>query len=79
MRNRCRGDPFTKQLPSDGPGIVDVFTDRYIETGVCFSAYCIATAEPVHFQVSALQRVCTPQYKTEIFIDIEPGINTLQK
>jgi hypothetical protein len=28
MRIRCRGIPFTEQLPSDSPGIVDVFTGR---------------------------------------------------
>jgi hypothetical protein len=42
--DRCRGNPFTEQLPSDSPGIVDVFTGRYLETDVCLSAYCIATA-----------------------------------
>jgi hypothetical protein len=43
MRIRCRRNPLTKQLPSDNSGIVDVFTCSYIETGVNFSAYCIAT------------------------------------
>jgi hypothetical protein len=29
MRIRCRGNPFTEQLPSDSPGIVHVFSGRY--------------------------------------------------
>jgi hypothetical protein len=62
MRIRCRENPFTEQLPSDSPGIVDVFTDRYLETGVCLSAYCLATAVLVRFKVSAQQRVHTQQY-----------------
>jgi hypothetical protein len=50
------------QLPSDSPGIVDVFTDRYLETGVCLSAYCVATAVLVRFEVCAQQWVYTPQH-----------------
>jgi hypothetical protein len=41
MRIRCRGN---------------LFTDRYLETGVCLSAYCIAAAVLVRFEVSAQQR-----------------------
>jgi hypothetical protein len=63
MRIRCRGNPFTEQQPSDSPAIVDVFTGRCLETGVCLSAYCIATAVfVVRFEVSAQQLVYTPQY-----------------
>jgi hypothetical protein len=43
MLIRCRENPYTEQLSSDGTVIVDVFTGRYLETGVCLSAYCIAT------------------------------------
>jgi hypothetical protein len=32
MRISCRGNPFTEHLPSDSPGIVDVFTGRYQAT-----------------------------------------------
>jgi hypothetical protein len=35
---------------------------RYLETGVCLSAYRTATAVIVRFEVSAQQRVYTPQY-----------------
>jgi hypothetical protein len=45
----CRGNPFTEQLPSNSPGIVDVFTDRYLEKGVCLSAYCC-----IHYPVRGL-------------------------
>jgi hypothetical protein len=31
---RCSGNLFTEQMPSDSPGIVDVCTDRCLETGV---------------------------------------------
>jgi hypothetical protein len=63
MLIRCHGNPFTEQLPSDSPGIVDVFTERCLETGVCLSAYCIATAVlVVRFEVSAQQRVHMPHY-----------------
>jgi hypothetical protein len=63
MRIRCRWNPSTELLPSDSPGIVDVFTGRHLETGVCLSTYCTATAVlVVRFEVSAEQRVYTPQY-----------------
>jgi hypothetical protein len=63
MRIRYRGNPFTEQLPSESPHIVDVFTDRYLETGVCLFVYCIATTLfAVRFEVSPRQRVYTPQY-----------------
>jgi hypothetical protein len=39
---RCRRKPFTEQLPSDSPGIVDVFTGRYQATYVP-SSYNIQT------------------------------------
>jgi hypothetical protein len=40
-----------------------MFTDRCLETGVCLSAYCIATAVlVVHLEVSTQQRIYTPQY-----------------
>jgi hypothetical protein len=59
MLVRCRGNPFTVPLPSDSPGVVDEFTDRYLETRVC----CIATAVlAVHCEVSTQQRFHTPQY-----------------
>jgi hypothetical protein len=57
MHVRCRGNPFTKQLPSESPETVDVFIARYLETDVCLSSYCIATAVlVVRFEVSAQQR-----------------------
>jgi hypothetical protein len=34
MRIRFREKPFTEQLPSDSPGIVDVFTRPYQTTHV---------------------------------------------
>jgi hypothetical protein len=41
----------------------DVFTDCYLETGVCLSTYCIEMAILlVCFKVSAQQRVYMPQY-----------------
>jgi hypothetical protein len=58
MSVRFRGNLFTKKLPSESPGIVDVFTDRYLEKGVSLSAYCIATSVLVAcFEVCAQQRV----------------------
>jgi hypothetical protein len=70
MRIRCSGNPFTELLPSDSPGIVDVFTGSYLGTGVCLSAYCIATVVlVVRFEVSAQQRAYTPQY----YILLESG------
>jgi hypothetical protein len=51
MRIRCRENPFTEQFFGDGPGIVKVFTGRYLETDVCLSAYCIATV--VVYRVTA--------------------------
>jgi hypothetical protein len=62
MRICCCGNPFTEQLPSDSPGFVDVFSGRFLETAVCLSAYCIATALLVRFEVSTQQRVYMPQY-----------------
>jgi hypothetical protein len=44
MRTRCRGNPFTKQLPSDSPGIVDGFTGHYQATHFPSRYRCIATA-----------------------------------
>jgi hypothetical protein len=38
-----------------------MFTDRYLEMGAYLSAYCIATAVLIHFEVSAQQRVYTNQ------------------
>jgi hypothetical protein len=49
MRIRCRGNPFTEQLPAESPGIVDVFTGRYEATAA------------VH-RFTAQQRDYTPQY-----------------
>jgi hypothetical protein len=37
-------------------------TDGCLEKDVCLSAYCIATAVLVRFEVSAQQRVYKPQY-----------------
>jgi hypothetical protein len=62
---RCcplRRSLFTEQLPSDSPGIVDVFTGRYLETGAFLCAYCIATAVLVRFVTSAQQRIYTTLY-----------------
>jgi hypothetical protein len=44
MRIRCRGNPFTEQLPSDSPGIVDVFTGRYQAMHVPSHDRCKAAA-----------------------------------
>jgi hypothetical protein len=44
MRIRCRGNPFTGQLPSDSPDIVDVLTGHYQATHVLSRVRCIATA-----------------------------------
>jgi hypothetical protein len=52
MRIRGRGNPFTEQLSSSIPGIVDMFTGRY------------QAMSAVH-RVTAQQRACTPQYVTE--------------
>jgi hypothetical protein len=41
---RCRGKPFIEQLPSDSPGTVKVFTDRYQAARVPSGDRCIATA-----------------------------------
>jgi hypothetical protein len=43
MRVRCRENPLTEQLPSDSPGIVNVFTDRCQATHVLYRDHCIAT------------------------------------
>jgi hypothetical protein len=64
MRICCRGNPFTEQMPSDSPGTADLFTGRYLEMGVCLSAYCITTVL-FRFKVSAQQRVYTPKYLTK--------------
>jgi hypothetical protein len=66
VRIHCRENPVTQPLPSNGPDIVDVVTGRYLKTGVCLSAYCIATAVLIiRFVVSAKQRVYTPHYLSE--------------
>jgi hypothetical protein len=62
MRIRCRWNSFTEHLASDRTGIVDVFTGRYLEAGVCLSPYCIATDVHVPFEFCAQQPVYTPQY-----------------
>jgi hypothetical protein len=49
MHIHCHGNPFTKQLPSDNLGIVDVFTGRYEAMGA------------VH-RVTPQQQVYVPQY-----------------
>jgi hypothetical protein len=41
---RCRGNPFTEQLPSDSPDNVDMFTGRYQATLVPSRDRYIATA-----------------------------------
>jgi electron transfer flavoprotein alpha/beta subunit len=57
MRIRCRGNSFTEQLTSESPVVVDEFNDRYLETAVCLSAYCIETSVlAVGYVVSARQR-----------------------
>jgi hypothetical protein len=62
MHIRCLGNPFTEQLPSDNPGIIDMFNGRYLEMRICLSAYCKATAVlVVHLEVSVQQRVFRPQ------------------
>jgi hypothetical protein len=58
----CRGKLFTEPLPSDNTGIVDVFTGRYLQPGVCLSTYSMTTAVLVLFEISAQQRVYTPQH-----------------
>jgi hypothetical protein len=42
--------------------VVQQYLDPYIETDVRLSAYCIATALLVRFEVSTQQRVYAPQY-----------------
>jgi hypothetical protein len=43
--------------------IVQQYFDRCVETDVCLSAYCIETAVlVVLYEVSAQQRIYTPQY-----------------
>jgi hypothetical protein len=75
MRIRCRGNPFTEQLPDDSLGIVDAFTGHYSETGVCLSTYCITTAVLVaHFEVPGRQRFYTPQY--QYILDTDRTENT---
>jgi hypothetical protein len=52
-------------LPSESPDIVSTGTclpSRCSETAVCLSAYCIATAVLVRFEVSAHKRTYMPQY-----------------
>jgi hypothetical protein len=44
MRIRCCGNLFTEQLPSDSPGIVDVFSDCYQAIHVPSRDRCLATA-----------------------------------
>jgi hypothetical protein len=56
MHIQCRGNQFIEQLARDNPGILDVFTDRYLETGVCLSACWIATTVLVRFEGSAQWR-----------------------
>jgi hypothetical protein len=56
----CHGGCPTISL--DIVSAITCLQSRCLETGVCFSAYCIATAVLVRFEVSAQQRVYTPQY-----------------
>jgi hypothetical protein len=50
--------------------IIQKYLNSSIETGVCLSAYFIATAVlVVLFEVSAQQRVYTPQYFSESPLD----------
>jgi hypothetical protein len=42
MSIRCRGNPFTEQLPGDNPGTVDVLTDRSFSLSLrsnCYTRY----------------------------------------
>jgi hypothetical protein len=57
MRIRCRGNPFTEQLPSDTPGIVDVFTDRYQVTHVPSRHRCIGTAIHATIYILCIQKL----------------------
>jgi hypothetical protein len=43
MLIHCYGNSFTEQLPSDSPGIVDVFACRYQATHIPSGDHCIAT------------------------------------
>jgi hypothetical protein len=63
MRIYCREKPFTERLPCDSPGIVDVFTGRCLETGCCKTTAILVA----RFEVSARQRVYTPQYIYRMF------------
>jgi hypothetical protein len=52
------------RLPSIRLNIISTETylrSHCLETSVCLSAYCVATAVLVHFEISAQQRVCTPK------------------
>jgi hypothetical protein len=53
MRIRSHENQIIEKLAGDNPGIIDVFTDRYLKTGVCLSAYCVTTTVLVRFEVSA--------------------------
>jgi hypothetical protein len=53
MRIHCHENQIIEKLARDNPGIIDVFTDRYLETGVCLSSYCVATTVLVRFEDSA--------------------------
>jgi hypothetical protein len=68
MRVHCHGNQFIEQLARDNTGIVVLFTDRYLETGVCFSVYCIATTV-LRFEVSAQWR----NIALESFITCKPN------
>jgi hypothetical protein len=54
MRIRCRGNPFTEQLLSESPGIVDVFTGCYKATYIPSRDRCI-TAVLVHATIYKLR------------------------
>jgi hypothetical protein len=55
MRVHCRGNPFTEQLPSDGPGIVDVFAVRYQATYVYVLSRDRCVAAAIHATIPTLQ------------------------
>jgi hypothetical protein len=64
MRIRCHGNPFTEQLPSDSPSIVDVFPGRYQATHVPSRDRCIATTTYTNNSKYFADYVTTPSVTT---------------
>jgi hypothetical protein len=63
MHIRCRRNPLTEQLPSDSPGIVDMFTGRYQAMHVPSRDRCVATV--LHFTISCCTDAKLPKLNTD--------------